>query len=356
MSSASHPLAGALAQPLRVKYYVDGWNSWLFADAAVGVGRSLLEEALSAFPPHYAELFDFELTPERKALFVAGCLNQVQQLVVSRLEDTLRASGREVIDQHSALQRLGGWTRPALIDGQERKPFDPTGKTYFNVKLHGTVFFPELRTDDLKRQLNKLLRECQEELDDARSEYIIKTVNKKLQMLDKGKFLESQRYYQALGQHIGSVSWKGYYQATKDNLKIVGEKAVDMDMGRAMLKDVYNDNVDVLILITNDGDFYPAAEEAKAQGKAVICLRHFGPPAKALSRALGDENIIRFYDINKNSYDKYQFDFYYNHFLRSEDERSLAMIDDMRMQYASWEMTGDIKRPAFPPPSTGKAN
>jgi uncharacterized LabA/DUF88 family protein len=356
MSSASHPLAGALAQPLRVKYYVDGWNSWLFADAAVGVSRSLLEEALSAFPPHYAELFDFKFTPERKALFVAGCLNQVQRLVVSRLEDTLRASGREVIDQTSASLRLDGWTPPALIAGQERKPFDPTGKTYFNVTLHGTVFFPELRTDDLKRQLRNVMREGLEEFDEARSKYIIKEVKKNLRMLDNGKFLDSQRYYQALGQHIGSVSWKGYYQATKENLKIVGEKAVDMDMGRAMFHDIYNDNVDVLILITNDGDFYPAAEEAKAQGKTVICLRHFGPPAKALSRALGDENIIRFYDLNKNSYDKYQFDFYYNHFLRSEDERSLAMIDDMRMQYAWWEMTGDIKRPAFPPPPAVKAN
>lgn len=348
LPQVANPLAGAVVQPLRIRYYIDGWNSFLFSEQAAGVGRSLLEEGLSAFPAHYAELFDFEFTPERRARFVANCLYRVQHLIVSRHEDALRAAGKEVIDQQTVRLKLSGFQLPLFFEGQKREPFAAEGKTYFEVSLHGTVFCPELNSEALKRQLKGLLSACKHKTPADRYKYVVQNIENKLRMLDRGRFHESQRYYLALGKEIGEVSRKGYYQASDENAKIVTEKAVDMDMGTKMLFDVYNDQADVFILITNDGDFYPAAEKAREHGKAVFALYPYGTPAKALTQALGDENIIRFYDFEKENYEKFAFDFQFSHFLRNEDQSSLQIIEDMERQYAWWEAHGQVKRPDFP--------
>ena len=50
------------------------------------------------------------------------------------------------------------------------------------------------------------------------------------------------------------------------------EKGVDMMIGVDILKNAYEDLCDTAILVSGDGDFYPALQAAKDQGKTLRSL------------------------------------------------------------------------------------
>jgi uncharacterized LabA/DUF88 family protein len=62
-------------------------------------------------------------------------------------------------------------------------------------------------------------------------------------------------------------------------------KGVDITLTKDMLAHAFNDNYDVAVLITGDGDFVPVVEEVKRMGKAVY-LAFFEHDAAGLSKEL----------------------------------------------------------------------
>ncbi|MGB5778288.1 MAG: NYN domain-containing protein [Allopontixanthobacter sediminis] len=343
----SYPLADAVPLSLRIKFYVDGYPSYLFADEAAGVSRYLLEEGLRTFPERYASLFDFELSPEKKARLVANCLHQVAQVLVSREEAVRRAAGVDIIDQHTATGLLSGLSRQTpLFDAEKPKVF--AGRSYFQIKTEGIVFCPRFEAKKVKAEINKLLREYSQRRPEDRHKHVIRNLENHRNLLDTGYYDQSQRYYTALGRELGEASRKGFLRASLDNKeKIIGEKAVDGDMQTRITADAYSNAADVFVLMTNDGDHYPAAKEAQNLGKTVVVVRHSGTAANALRASLGDENVIQFYGHNRDAYHDYQFCFD-EIWLRDQNEESVEILEDMRMQYAFWETNGQVERPSFP--------
>ena len=77
-------------------------------------------------------------------------------------------------------------------------------------------------------------------------------------------------------------------------------KGVDITLTKDMLAHAYDDNYDVAVLLTGDGDFVPVIEEVKRMGKAVY-VAFFEHEAAGLSKdlRLASDKFFRLTDVLK---------------------------------------------------------
>jgi uncharacterized LabA/DUF88 family protein len=96
---------------------------------------------------------------------------------------------------------------------------------------------------------------------------------------------------------FGALAAAGIEVKSKDVIEFAsGERKADWDVGMAIDAVRFSDRVDVVILVTGDGDFVPLVEYLKGKGAAVE-VAAFGESTSKLLRDAGDD----YFDISDHT-------------------------------------------------------
>ena len=146
--------------------------------------------------------------------------------------------------------------------------------------------------------------------------------------------IQTQQFYDALGEEIGDVSREGFLK-TSQNIRrnIIEEKGVDGDMIAALVDDAYTDAADAYVLLTNDADHAPLAKRLTSRGKKIWIVGYAPTTARALRQAVPPENIVNLLTEER------EFDFD-SIWLKDETAGNLRILDDIRMQWGWWKSQG----------------
>jgi uncharacterized LabA/DUF88 family protein len=330
LSSKLDPLSEANSQPVRIRFYIDGYHSYLLSKEVVGLHRSFLKPILKEYP-QYSRLFDLNPSPEKRAILILSLLLRAEAIIVSREESSLAEQGLSILTASdvAALENPYRRTVP-LFDGE--KELDDAGQYFIEPWCRGTVFAPNYNKHHLENQINEYVNSLL--IDSDYYELVIVELKRIQKDLKDGTFEMSQRFYDALADEIGNVSRRGFLKVSYDvRRKIIEEKGVDGDMIATLASDAYKGAADVFVLLTNDADHAPLAEQLVHEGKKVIIIGYASRPARALRQAVGDENILNLLTEERD------FDFSAL-WLRSEDADSLRILEDMRIQWQWWKANG----------------
>jgi uncharacterized LabA/DUF88 family protein len=326
MDAPVDPLAGAVARPLRIRFYIDGYYAYLLSQQVIKLHQPWLKKIVDHFPGA-AALFDAQISPHKEADLVLRLLTYAENKLIARREQALSAKGINVIAQKDVDLANNRFSRKLFGNAES-----VDGRAYVEADSFGIVFCPKYD----QRRIIQGLAEFRNALaiEGARYAINIKELSQIQKRVERGDFEWTQRFYDALADRIGDVSDRGDLKLSFNvGRRPIEEKGVDGDFITALAFDAADDLADVYVLLTNDSDHAPAAERLVERGKEVILITYSDRPARALRLSVGDDNVI---DLLT---DEREFDFD-PIWLSREDPLSLNMLEDMRMQWIHWKTFG----------------
>lgn len=324
-------LAGATQFNLRINFYIDGYHSYLLSKKLVGMHLAFLDN----IEQHYGRLpdiFDRKPSPEKLADLVTGLLIFAESSIVSEAESEIAASGQLVISKADVDELNNPYTGPL---SEWRPKIASEGKTYVDPQSFGTVFCPRLDKIRLLTELNEFI----ETLGIGGTEYqaSVGQLQRVRVQLERGNFDRTQRFYDALADEVGDVSQEGVLKLSRSaGRRPIEEKGVDGDLLGALASDAYKNEADVFVLLTNDSDHAPLAKRLVADEKRVVIIGYADRPSSALCRAVGRKNVLNLLTKERD------FDFS-PVWLRDEDQRSLSLLEDIRLQWSWWKSHGMVR-------------
>lgn len=330
------PLNGATEKLVKVNFYVDGWHSYLMAREVVGLHRSFLKTILKEFPEH-SSIFDMEIGPEKHAQITLSLLNYAEDVIADRIAADLSMDDADVLTR-TTVQTLQNPFTPTMRAALGLETESVEGKTYLRMSSYGAVFCPSYRTSYLEKTVDEFLNTLR--VDSKYYELAIEEIKQVQNQIQRGDFDRTQIYYDTLGDRIGDVSQKGYLKVSRNiRRKIIEEKGVDGDMSSTFDEHAgaTPPDADVFVLLTNDADHAPHAARFCDKGRRVLVAGYAAQPAWALRRAVGDHNVLNLLTKER------EFDFN-PIWLKTEDDRSLEILEQMRMQWQWWKSQGMIPK------------
>lgn len=325
-------LEGAIAQPLRIGFYIDGYHAYLLAKELVGIHLVFLDRIERNYKG-LPDIFDRSPSPEKLAEIVTGLLLFAEDKIVFNQERLIRVAGGQVIDQ-ATVNGLTSPYRSPLVLGSAAEQVEIEGRVYVEPRSHGTVFCPRYDNAYLVTELDGFINELT--VDGGEYAATIAQLKGVRAQILRGDFDKTQRFYDALADDVGGISQRGVLRVSRNTgRRPVEEKGVDGDLLGSLAADAYSDASDVFVLLTNDSDHAPLAERLMDDGKRVAVVGYTDRPASALRRAVGNHNVL---NLLTNERD---FDFS-PVWLRNADAHSLAILEDIRMQWAWWKANGMI--------------
>lgn len=324
-------MAGAIPHPLRIRFYVDGYHSYLLANAAVDLHRGLLKTMLSHFP-QWEGYFDPAPGVAKKAKIVTSLLLYAESRITATEESLLSARGLDVMPSKDVASLHNRFIRYFFGD----KPPSADGKVFIKADSYGTVFRPRFDKPKIKAEVDSFINELK--IDAALYADQLKELTYISRQLDAGRFEASQDFYDALADVIGDTSERGFLRLSRDARKKIeiGEKGVDGDFVATLAFDAADRLADVYVLLTNDADHAPAVDRMRQRGDRVVVVTYGNRPATALRQAAGPENFLTLLQEDR------EFDFDPIWLLQdNKDGRSL--LHDMSMQWEEWRSRGLIQ-------------
>lgn len=305
------------------------------AQKVVSLHRSFLKDILKYFPNLY-DIFDNNIGPKKHADIIVRSLSYVEDIIADRIEADLISDGVDILPRRDLLFLNNLYTKQ-LENKEIFNNINPDGKTYLRISSYGAVFCPSYNRAYLEKSLSEYRDAL--EVDGKYYELAIGEIKNVENQIKRGDFDRTQIYYDALGDSIGDVSQKGYLQISRNiRRKLIEEKAVDGDMISALATDAGDPpDADVFVLLTNDADHFPQAEALVARGTKVMVIGYAEKPAKALWRAVGNQNILNLLTGER----EFDFDPIW---LNTQDTHSLQILEDIRQQWHWWKSRGLISK------------
>jgi hypothetical protein len=324
-------MAGAIPHSLRIRFYVDGYHSYLLANAAVDLHRGFLKNMLDHFP-EYSRYFDPAPDVSKKADIVVSLLRYAESRIIATEEGILGAQNRDVLPISDVERLNNSYVR--YLFGQE--PPQAVGRIFIQADSYGTVFRPRLDKNKIRSDIDSFINELS--IDAGSYAHQLKELDHLRRQLDRGHFDASQNFYDALADIIGDTSESGFLRLSRDaRRKIeIGEKGVDGDFVAALAFDAADGLADVYVLLTNDADHAPAVDRMQQRGDRVAVVTYGNRPAAALRQAAGQQNVLNLLA------DEREFDFD-PIWLLTDNEEGRNVLEHMRMQWAEWRRRGMIR-------------
>lgn len=329
MATTPDPMAVAIPHPLRVRFYIDGYHSYLLANAAVDLHRGFLKNMLFHFP-EYERYFDRAPSVEKKAQIVVSMLGYAESLIVTTEESILSAQNLDVLPR----QDVARLNNPLIRYFFGQKPPNAEGKLFVKADSYGTVFRPRFDKDKIRSEIDSFINELSIDAI-SYADQLTELKNERLK-LDRGRFETSQDFYEALADVIGDTSGQGFLRLNRKTREI-GEKGVDGDFIAALAFDAADRLADVYVLMTNDADHAPAIDRMRQRGDRVAVLTYGNRPAAALRRAAGPQNVLNLLA------DEREFDFD-PIWLLEDNKEGWDILEHMRMQWVDWQMRGIVRK------------
>lgn len=333
----SEILDDASKEPIRVRFYIDGYHGYLLAKAVAELHRKHWRKVRAAFPKNdpWFEIFDFEQTPERLAEILAGLLEWSVGPIVQSVERKFERYGQPVIPKRDADLLSNPYYRDIL--GKWRD-FDVNEKVLVSVVHDGVVFAPSYDRPQMLRDLQ--LWEDELTVGTERDQRLIGRIADERRQIENGKFTDTEAFYNALATKTGNLSQYGRRRLQRENTKSVfGEKSVDEDLNSSLWFDAVRTDeqskIDLFVIVTNDGDHAPHAARLRAAGKRVSIFSFVKKPARALLDAVGKNNVLDLLICSRG------FDFS-DIWLKNPDAASIQVLQDIRQQWRWWVHNGDV--------------
>ncbi len=334
---SSIALRAASIEPIRVRFYIDGYHGYLLAKAVAQLHRNHWQKIREAFPDNdpWFDIFDFNPTPEKLAEILAGLLEWSVGPIVQSVERKFERYGQAVIPRADADLLLNPYYRDIF---GKWKDFDASEKVLVSVEHDGVVFAP--RYDRLQMLRDLQLWEDELAAGKKNDEDLLGRIADERRQIENGKFTNTEAFYQALATKIGHLSQYGHRHLQRENSKkIFGEKTVDEDLNSSLWFDAVRTDeqskVDLFVIVTNDGDHAPHAARLRAAGKRVSIFSYVEKPARALIDAVGKNNVLDLLTCSRG------FDFS-DVWLKSPDAPSFQVLQDIQQQWRWWVRNGDV--------------
>lgn len=330
-------LRGASIEPVRIRFYIDGYHGYLLAKAVAELHRQHWQKVRLAFPKNHPwfDIFDFTVTPEKLAEILAGLLDWSVGPIVRSVERKFEAYGQAVIPKADADALNNPYYRD--IFGYW-KDFNASEKVLVAIEHDGIVFAPRYDKLQMLRDLDNLKNQLGETEGNT---HLVDRLNKERRSIEEGKFSDSEAFYQELGKKVGRLSQFGKRQILRDNSRILfGEKTVDEDLNSSLWFDAITSDasgkIDLFVMLTSDGDHAPHAARLMAAGKRVSIFTYVAEPARALRDAVGNANVLNLLACSHG------FDFS-EVWLKKQDSYSLEVLQDIQRQWQWWLQHGYVE-------------
>lgn len=325
----------ASVETIHARFYVDGYHGYLLAKelASLQIGHWKRVRAEFGSEDRRFEIFDFNPTPEKFAEILSGLLlGTMKRLIAKSAENLFKKNGIEVIPWRLVETLTNPFSRGFFA---KHGDFTADGKLYVNIELDGAVFAPAYNRQRLLKELDNWEKE--ERSKKVPDSDLLSRIALERRTIESGKFEITQRFYGVLAEKLGRLSSNGYLRVERDNSKkLIGEKAVDEDLNSALWSDAWDRNADLYILVTNDGDHAPHADQLRRKGIRISLVSYKDQPASALQKAIGPENILNF----KKDVDGFDFSYLW---LKDTDKGSVDALIDIQRQWDLWMREGRIR-------------
>ena len=305
--------------PLKICYYIDGYGAKLSSEELYDIGDKRLHEHLRGQDKITAtdgeQLYDKLYTPPTPEIFgeiLSYSLALIELYVISTIEDRMRDRGTPVypnallVNKSNPLDlEINGKSRNLLETIYPVRENELWAQNYLDISSDGTIYSTgkvdrEKQVEILKRELEN----CQRFGDTSRIAWLEKNIGS----VRDGKFHYrnrdgsigrpvdfefSEAFYDAVSDRVGYYSRLGESKIHwRQDLSDFGEKGVDCDLIMQVMDDLYRDDVDVFVFMTNDMDFFPLIERLVAQDKSVFLCGIEGRVSYRLINAVKEKSFF----------------------------------------------------------------
>jgi uncharacterized LabA/DUF88 family protein len=330
---ANDPLENASVEQIRVRFYVDGYHSWLLAKELAAHHIKHWRKIQDAFRPNdgWFRIFDFEPQPEKLALILSDAIKSSISSIAVSLENLFRYNGHDVIPL-TDVNRLRNPLRVGIFE--DEKYNYQNDKLYFEFKTDGVVFAPLFDRERILVDLRKWEVEARNTI--SPNEDILSRISDEIRRINEGKYQDTQKFYKVLAGELGRLSQEGRLRVEKSNtIKLIVEKSVDEDMNSSIWDD-FDKDIDLFVIITNDSDHASHLKKLVNRGKRIALMSFTEFPAIALRQAVGDRSIL---NILKISNPEQVADIW----MKIQDQESFQIYRDIQNQYGVWLRDGSVR-------------
>lgn len=305
--------------PLKICYYIDGYGAKLSSEVLYDIGDKRLHEHLRSQDGISAaaaeQLYDKLYTPPTPEIFaeiLSYSLALIELYVISTIEDRMRARGTPVypnallVNKSNPLNlEINGKTWNILETLYPIREDEFLAENYLDISSDGTIYSTgKVDRDKQVAILKRELENCRRFGDTSRIAWLEKNVasvrdgkfhyrNRDGSIGRPVDFEFSEAFYDAVSDRIGYYSRLGESKIHwRQDLSDFGEKGVDCDLIMQVMDDLYQDNVDVFVFMTNDMDFFPLIERLVAKGKSVFICGIEGRVSYRLINAVGEKSFF----------------------------------------------------------------
>jgi uncharacterized LabA/DUF88 family protein len=312
--------------PVRIRFYIDGYGAKKTTEALYEIGLVKVDEHIESQPEMnttFAAALKKQLkhpkTPGVLAEILGSCLGLIELHVISDIEKRMEASGRPMFPnallvnqsnphnislnnnkQHNTLEALYPASESQIASNE-----------YLDVGCDGVIFCPKkINKEKETSALNRELNDIRAHNDTSRSLWL----KSNIKAIQEGAFFYRRRdgnigerinfeftekFFEEVSDRIGYYSRLGEHKVHwRQDLNSFGENGVDCDLIMQVMDDLYRNEVDVFVLMTNDMDFFPLIERLREEGKYVYICGLRRNVSNRLTDALSDN---AFFDMSREA-------------------------------------------------------
>jgi uncharacterized LabA/DUF88 family protein len=298
----------SLTKPVEIrnKFFIDTYNFYLVCNEIATEQEQYIKAACA-----WAGKESPKLTVNSAVVseIAVSLLNWCERFLADKYAEFYRLRGDDVLTSHEIGMlaiNLAYDKRKTSRETDTQQPtdmhqsVDPPGELFrIENKFEGTLFAatpPD--TGYLRRRLSQSLATKDEGSRAAQD------IRQRLKLLDEGKIPNSFKTYDMkmyqdflrnlTDETVGLDSKFGYTRLNVDDYggARISEKAVDTHLIMNVMDNLNDPKLGVLCLFTNDSDFYPLVERAKAHGKQVFIFNGAKRRAKKLEELVKPENFV----------------------------------------------------------------